>query len=208
MAQDDDLLHAVGGGHPDTAVPADLMGDPLDEHVRRFGLLGVDHMDIVVLLNAAGAAGHPVGIEHQDEHALLEALIVAQDVHQLVAGGVQALFGEGVQLVPRKDDVVAVHQQVFRRDLPLLGGKVGALPLLHRAEGCQRVPLDGAVGALENFEQLGVLFQRGAVGHGPALRHSRFLLRTSAFAPAAVHMHVAAHLIPGHHKTGPMGAEH
>ena len=88
MAQDDDLLHAVGGGHPDTAVPADLMGDPLDEHVRRFGLLGVDHMDIVVLLNAAGAAGHPVGIEHQDEHALLEALIVAQDVHQLVAGGV------------------------------------------------------------------------------------------------------------------------
>ena len=111
-------------------------------------------------------------------------------------------------IVPRKDDVVAVHQQVFRRDLPLLGGKVGALPLLHRAEGCQRVPLDGAVGALENFEQLGVLFQRGAVGHGPALRYSRFLLRTGAFAPAAVHMHMAAHLIPGHHKSGPVGTEH
>ena len=31
VAQDDDLLHAVGGGHPDTAVPADLMGDPLKD---------------------------------------------------------------------------------------------------------------------------------------------------------------------------------
>ena len=169
MTQNDDLLHAVGGSHADTAVLANLVGDVLDEHIGRFGFLGVDDVDIVVLLDAAGAAGHAVGVEHEDDHALFEALIVAQDVRQLFAGGVEALLGEGVELVPREDDVVAVHQQVLGRDGPLLGGKVGAFPLLHRAEGRQRVPLDGSIRPLENFQQLFVLFQRGAVGGGPAL---------------------------------------
>ena len=45
-------------------------------------------MDIVVLLDDTGAAGHPVGVEHKDENALLEPLIVAQDVHQPMAGSV------------------------------------------------------------------------------------------------------------------------
>ena len=122
MAQNDDLFHAIGGGHTDAAALADLMGDTLDEHISGLGFPGVDHMDIVVLLYAAGAARHTVGIKHKDEHALLKALIVAEDVHQPVAGRFQAFFGECVQLVPCKDDVVAVHQQVFGLDLPLLGG--------------------------------------------------------------------------------------
>ena len=67
----------------------------------------------MVLLDAAGTARHTVGIEHEDEDALFEALIVAENVHQPVTGGVEALLGKGVQLVPRKDDVVAVHQQIF-----------------------------------------------------------------------------------------------
>ena len=68
------------------------MGDPLDEHIGGLCLLGVDHMDVVVLLDGAGAAGHAVGIEHQNEHALLVALIVAQDIHQPMAGGVQTFL--------------------------------------------------------------------------------------------------------------------
>ena len=88
MTKDNDLLHAVRGCHPDAAALADLMGDPLDEHIGGLGLLGVDHMDIVVLLDSTGATGHAVGIEHQNEHALLVALIVAQDVHQPMAGSV------------------------------------------------------------------------------------------------------------------------
>ena len=35
MAQNDDLFHAVGGGHADPPPLADLVGDMLDEHIRR-----------------------------------------------------------------------------------------------------------------------------------------------------------------------------
>ena len=73
MAQDDDLFHAIGGGYADAAALADLMGDTLNEHIGGLGFSGVDHMDIVVLLYAAGAARHTVGIKHKDEHALFEA---------------------------------------------------------------------------------------------------------------------------------------
>ena len=48
MAQNDDLLHAVGGRHPDPAVFADLVGDALDEHIRRLGLFRIDDMDVVI----------------------------------------------------------------------------------------------------------------------------------------------------------------
>ena len=57
MAQDNDLLHAIGGGHADAATLADLMGDTLDEHIGGLGFPGVDYMDIVVLLYAAGLPG-------------------------------------------------------------------------------------------------------------------------------------------------------
>ena len=124
-------------------------------------------------------------------------------------GGVQTFLCKGVQLVPREDDVIAVHQQVFRLDLPLFRIEIRALPLLHRAECRQRIPLDGAVGALEDLQQLGILFQRGAVGHGPALRGGGCLLfRAGGLAPAAVHVHMVAHLIPRHHEPGTMGTEH
>ena len=54
VAQNDDLLHAVGSSHTHPPPLADLMSNVLDEHIGGFGFLGVDHMDIVVLLNAAG----------------------------------------------------------------------------------------------------------------------------------------------------------
>ena len=208
MAQNDDLFHAIGGGHADAAALADLMGDTLDEHIGGLGFPGVDHMDIVVLLYAAGAARHTVGIKHKDEHALLKALIVAEDVHQPVAGRFQALFGECVQLVPCKDDVVAVHQQVFGLDLPLLGVEIGAFPLLGGAERRQRVPLDGPIGLFKDLQQLSILFQSSTVGGHPAGAGLHRFLGLCSLAPAAVYMHVAAHLLPGHHKSGPVGAEH
>ena len=62
-----------------------------NEHVRRFCFLRVDHMDVVVLLDGARTARHPVGVEHKDEVAFLVALIVAQNVHQLMPGGFQIL---------------------------------------------------------------------------------------------------------------------
>ena len=80
---------------------------------------------------------------------------------------------------------------------------------MHRAEGRQWVPLDGAVGALKNFEQFGVLLQRGAVGHGAALGRSLHLRAGGlCLAPAAFNMHVTAHLVPRHYKASTMGTEH
>ncbi len=57
VAQNDDLFHAVGGGHTDPPPLADLVGDMLDEHIRRLGLLGVDDVDVVILLDAPGLPG-------------------------------------------------------------------------------------------------------------------------------------------------------
>ena len=80
---------------------------------------------------------------------------------------------------------------------------------MHRTKRRQRVPLDGAVGAFKNLEQLGILFQRGAVSHGTALGRSLHLRAGRlCLAPAAFNVHMAAHLAPRHHKTGTMGAEH
>ena len=80
---------------------------------------------------------------------------------------------------------------------------------MHRTESRQRIPLDGAVGALKNLEQLGILFQRGAVGHSAALGRSLHLRAGGlCLAPTAFNVHMAAHLAPRHHKTGTMGAEH
>ena len=41
------------------------------------------------------------------------ALVIAEDVHQDLPGGVHALLGDGFQLIPGEDDIVAVHQQIF-----------------------------------------------------------------------------------------------
>ena len=113
MAQNDDLFHAIGGGHADAAALADLVGDTLDEHIGGLGFPGVDHMDIVVLLNAAGAARHTIGIEYKNKIALLVALIVSQNIHQLVTGRFQTVLCKGVQLIPRKDYIVTVNKQIF-----------------------------------------------------------------------------------------------
>ena len=59
----------------------------------------------------------------------------------------------------------------------------------------------------KNFQQFGVLFQRGAVSRHPAGTGRYFFCCRGGVAPAAVHMHVAAHLLPRHHKARAMGAE-
>ena len=70
-------------------------------------------MDVVVLLHASKAALDLVGVEYGDDMALAVALIVAQQVAQGLSGAVQTVFGNGFQLVPGENDVVAIHQQVF-----------------------------------------------------------------------------------------------
>ena len=59
------------------------------------------------------AAFDLVGIKHGDDLALSIALIVAQQVAQLLAGYVQTVPGDGLQFVPGEDDVVAVHDEIL-----------------------------------------------------------------------------------------------
>ncbi len=50
--------------------------------VCRFRLFCEYHMDVVITLHAPLSALHAVGVEHEDERTFMEALIVAQHVHQ------------------------------------------------------------------------------------------------------------------------------
>ena len=129
--QNDELLCGVGGDHPGAVVLGDAVGGLLDVHVGGLRLLGVHHVQVVVAFHRAHAPLHLVGVEHQNGHALAVGGVVAQDVHQLPPGGLQALGGQVPQVIPGEDHVVAVHQQVLG---PLLGGlyPVGGLGLFRR----------------------------------------------------------------------------
>jgi len=152
-----------------------LVGGAFDVHIGGLGLAGVDDIQIMVLLDLPCAAAHLVGVEHQNRHAALVARIVAQNVHQAAAGGVQIAVGQPAQVVPGKNHVVAVHQQVIGPGGHRLGGDAGRSGGgVQGGAGCL-FGVSGlattaylAVGALKNRQQLLVLFQRAPVGGGPA----------------------------------------
>ena len=152
--------------------------------------------------------------------------VVAQDVHQAAAGGVQAALGQAAQVVPGKDHVVAVHQQVVR---PGGLGPGRTARWRGRCAGRRGPPSwasapfsprrrDLAVGALKDGQQFLVLFQRAAVGVGPAATGIAVrlvvLLRgcpagAQAAGQAAVHMGAGGHFVPRDHGIpGPVGTEH
>ena len=87
----------------------DFVDGLFDIVVRRFGLAGVYDMDAMVFLSRAHIARHLVGVEHQDQLARVEAVIVGQDIHQALTGMLQAFTRDGLELLPGKDDVIAVH---------------------------------------------------------------------------------------------------
>ena len=70
-------------------------------------------MDVVIFLNFLDTARNLVGIEDNDDADLPESLIIAQNVHELVAGRIDIDGGELTQLVPGKDDIVAVDEKIF-----------------------------------------------------------------------------------------------
>ena len=214
MAQDDHLLQPVGGGHPDPVAPADLVGGLFNVHICSFRLFCVNNVDIAPFFHTSWVVFHLVGVKDQDHAAALVALVIAQDVDEGLPGRVQIHLGQGVQLLPGENDVVAVHQQVLLHRLeilnqfdPALGVAVqtGAPALGLRTKG---LLLDGAVGALEYFLQLLVRCRRrrpAPVNHrgGPFF----FLLFRSQHS-AGVQMGVFRHLVPLYHRARPVGAEH
>ena len=114
VAEDDDLLGAVGRRHAHAAFAAQLVGHALDVGVGSFSLFRVDDLDAVHRLHIAGVALDLIGVEHDDDAALAKALIVGKNVDQRAARRGDILRGEPMELVPREDDVVAVDEQIFR----------------------------------------------------------------------------------------------
>ena len=125
MAHDDDLLGTVAADDAGAVLLRQLVGGAFDVHIGGLGLAGVDDIQIMVLFDLPCAAPHLVGVEHQNRHAALVACIVAQNVHQAAAGGVQIAVGQPAQVVPGKNHVVAVHQQVIRAGGYWFGGDAG-----------------------------------------------------------------------------------
>ena len=113
MAENNHLLHAVRCSHTNTVLARQVVGRLLNVHIRGFGLLGVDDMDTAALLDRAGAAFDLIGIKHENKMTPAHALIIAQHVDERFAGGVNITGGNVAQLVPREDDVVAVHEQII-----------------------------------------------------------------------------------------------
>ena len=165
----------------------------------------------MIFFHGALAALDLIGVEDGDDLALLIALIVAQQIAQALPGRVQALLGQGFQLVPGEDDVIAVHQQVLRTGGLLFHGAVFGRGGNRAAGGLWRdeIPaLHRAVGPLENGLQLLVLFDGAGVGGGAGPGGFRIWPRFGDVqAEAAVHMSVGGNLAPLHVIARSVGAE-
>ncbi len=68
----------------------------------------------MVPLYRALPAAHLVGVEHKNYAAGPKAAVIAQRVHQRPSCGLDVYLSQRVQIVPRKNDIVAVNQQIFR----------------------------------------------------------------------------------------------
>ena len=122
MPQNDKLLGAVRGCHAHAVAACKLIGGLFNIHVGCFGLFGIHDADAAVLLHLAAPAAHFVGVEHQNDTALAEALIIAQDVCKGRAGGVDVFPGKLFQLVPCEDNIISVYQQIVLHRGPCLHG--------------------------------------------------------------------------------------
>ena len=174
------------------------VGSLFDIHVRCLRFLGVHHVYLTLPLDAAGPPFHLVGVEHHDDAAFFPSLVVAQAVDELRPGAVQVLPGDGAQRLPGVDDVIAVHQKVV-----LPGPGLGLLPGLRLrgrgfGRGPERVGSDRAIGLAEDGLQLFVQRRPGLVAHGRTAHGGPFLLGLALGPPAAVEVHMGAHLVPGH----------
>ena len=154
MAENNHLLHAVRCSHTNTVLARQVVGRLLNVHIRGFGLLGVDDMDTAALLDRAGASFDLIGIEHENKMTPAHALIIAQHVDERFAGGVDITGGNVAQLVPREDDVVAVHEQIIvltdAGDVQLLERRGLFTALL---EGFKAAVFDWTVGAFKQGSQ-------------------------------------------------------
>ncbi len=56
---------------------------------------------------------HLVSIKYKDQRAFTVALIIAQNIHQLIAGCVDVFFRQLIQFFPGKNNVVSIDKKIF-----------------------------------------------------------------------------------------------
>ena len=76
----------------------------------------------MVFRNLRGMSRHTVGVKNHHKTALAYGLIVAEQIHKPSSGSVHIVQGQLPQLLPGKDNIVAVHQKIFLSGLLLLVG--------------------------------------------------------------------------------------
>jgi len=113
LTSDNELDHAVGGSDCGAVASADADRDFFDVLVGGLRFFCIHNVDVVIFLDFLDTSRNLVGIEDNDDADLPESLIIAQDVHELVAGRIDIDGGKLTQLVPCKDDVVAVDEKIF-----------------------------------------------------------------------------------------------
>ena len=151
-------------------------------------------------------AGHAVAVEHDHDLAAREGGVVAQRIHEPLARSVDvAAVGQGAQLVPRENDVVAVHDHALTPGVEQLS----ALGLVRTGRGvahggCVLRVADGAELALQDLLQLPVVEIEAAAEHA---RRGRSLVRLR-LAETGVEVHIIAHAVPRDDRARTVRAEH
>ena len=88
------------------------MGGLFDIEVSCLRLLCIDDIDVVPAEDFALAACHLVGVKDEDDLLGPVTRKIGQDIHQLIPGGFDVAKGQLSQILPGKDNVVAVDQQI------------------------------------------------------------------------------------------------
>ena len=111
-AEDDDLFDGIRCRHGDSVFFSEDMGSLFDIEVSCLRLLCIDDIDVVPAEDFALAACHLVGVKDEDDLLGSVTRKIGQDIHQLIPGGFDVAKGQLSQILPGKDDVVAVDQQI------------------------------------------------------------------------------------------------
>ena len=96
---------------------SDMMNDLFNVLIGSFGFFGIYDMDIMILLDLQCIAFYLVCVKYQNQDTFLIPLIITQDIHQFISGSLDADFCQFFQLLPCKNNIVSVNQQVFLHSL-------------------------------------------------------------------------------------------
>ena len=113
LSHDDDLLQPVRSSNCHLILSANPVDCFFDILVCGLGFFGIYHVNVMIGKNFFHVSFHLVSVKYKDQCTFAVSLIVAQDIHQLIAGRVDIFFCQLIQLFPGKNDVVSIDKEIF-----------------------------------------------------------------------------------------------